>query len=151
MDALLLLEADVATQVQGQLLTAGGAPLTVTRWQPRQAQPPCLWNWLPQGAPFEQRDQVRWRDTLPIEVRIGIQHTEVDQEMADLEVLADVARDVIDTALANPTNANQYLGGAATWAKRTSMRTAVWDISGVQLLGLALVVQVQMDRQIRSS
>jgi hypothetical protein len=149
-DQIVALEAQVQTRVNsgnngGTYLTANQL-LRTYRWQPHVVQPPALWNWIG-NAPYEQRDQTRFRDNVQVLVRIGILHGDTDQEMVDLETIADHARDMIDPALNKRQNPGP-LGGAATWAIRQGMRTAVWDIGGVQLLGIELPLMCQLDRQV---
>lgn len=144
MDALVPLEQVAATAIGTQLTT--GSQVRVYRWQPRSVQVPAIFNWIA-TAPFEQRDQVRYRDNVQVLARCAIAHTDSDEEMADIEVLADVLRDIIDTEF-NKQQPNPPLGGTVTRALRQGMRTAVWDIGGAQLLGMELPLLFWLDRQL---
>lgn len=148
MDQLVPLEQRAADQVGTTLNT--GAAVRVYRWQPYSIQVPAIFNWIV-TAPFEQRDQIRYRDSVQILMRCGITHTDVDQDMTDIEVLADSLRDVIDTEFnlqKSAAHPNGPLNGVATRAIRQGMRTAVWQIGGAQLLGMEFPLMFWLDRQI---
>jgi hypothetical protein len=119
--------------------------LRVYRWPPRVPDLPCIWNTMP-SAPFEQRDTGRFRDNLNISVRVGIRHTDVDEQMAKLEEYADAFRFVIDPALwtHNPLGAK--------WAIRQDMRiipvTFGADPEVLHVIALEFPIQVQLDRMI---
>lgn len=119
--------------------------LHVYRWQPRNPGLPGVWNWM-NSAPFQQMDLSRWRDTLEILIRVGIRHTDVNEEMAKLEDYADTARDVIDSYLALP---GDPFHGAAREAHRTGMRTAALDTGQATILMIEFPIQVRQDRQLR--
>lgn len=119
--------------------------LTVFRWQPRRPQLPGIWNWI-NNAPFEQRDLARWRDNIELLVRVGIQHNDVDEEMAQLEEYADALRETIDRYLAQD---GDPFNGAVYKAQRTGMRTVGLDTGDVLVLAVEFPILLWVDRILR--
>ena len=114
--------------------------LKVYRWQPRNIEPPAIWNWMLPGG-YENKDLQRHRDNLVISVRLGINHTDVDSEMALLEEMIDKVRDTIDPALWAP----RPLG--AVRAQRTDIRSALWEFwEGIPMLGAEFPIAFAVDR-----
>lgn len=152
MDQVVLLEEQVAAGLAGQLATGGG--VRVYRWQPNgTVQVPAICNWIG-TAPFEQRDQVRYRDSVQLLVRVMIAHADDTQDQGDIETMADYVRLVLDAEFnlqKSSAHPNGPLNGVATRAIRQGMRTAVWQIGGAQLLGMEFPCLFWLDRQIALS
>jgi hypothetical protein len=151
MDEVVLLEqrAADALAASGEVLATGDL-VRVYRWQPYSMQVPAFFNWIA-TAPFEQRDQIRYRDNVQLLVRCAIAHTDTDQDMGDIEVLADYMRDVLDREFnlqRSDLHPGGPLNGVVTRAYRQGMRTAVWTIGGAQLLGMEFPCMFWLDRQI---
>jgi hypothetical protein len=106
-------------------------------------QLPALWWALSAPAPMEQRDLARWRDTVNVAARIGVRHTDSATEARQLELAADVFREVVDAALAPPGNP---LNGAAREAHRTSMVPALDDFNDTPVLCYEFTIAARLDR-----
>lgn len=122
----------------------GSDEIVVYRWRPRQVDPPCLYHMVA-SAPFEQRDQARWRDTLNLLARLAMPMTNDEEEMEALEVYSDAFREVMDPVLSKTGNP---MGGAATWADRTDMRSVVDDFNDVPYLCMEFLLSFRLDRRI---
>jgi len=132
MDALVIVEQGIHDD------------LAVYRWQPLGIpELPALWNWMSPST-FEIRDQMRWRDTVTITVRIGLAHTDVDADMEMIEIYADAFRDAIDDALYN----GRPLGGTVTWAERAGMNMAAFEFNQIAVLGIEFPLNFRLDRHI---
>ena len=140
MDELVALE---------QTIVADGEPaLRVYRWTPYSApELPAVWNWL-LPSPGGQVDVsgVRWEDTFNIAVRLGIRHTDVNEEMARLEKYADAFVEAIDLALSGNFRGTPVLGGTAQQAKRLDVRMADWPFNQVRVLGIEARLECRVDR-----
>jgi hypothetical protein len=116
------------------------------RWQPVDSVDlPAMWNWMT-DSPFEQYDQMRWKDHFNILVRIGIFHNEVDQDMALIEDLTDQFRLVIDSALYKLDVGP--LQGAAYKAERLAMRNVGIEIGGVPVFTMEFPIVFHVARTI---
>lgn len=133
MDALFALEQTVHDD------------LKVYRWRPR-AKPelPALWNWAPQTADFEQRDQAQHRDVFRISAYIGIHHSDSDEEMAALETYGDAFRAVVDPDF----NRNEPLDGAVVWAKRSGQVPVLDEFPNQSVLCLELPMEFWVHRML---
>jgi hypothetical protein len=119
--------------------------LLVLRWQPVGVPDlPAIWNWIA-PSPFEIRDQMRWRDTMNIVIRLGLRHTDFDTEMDDVEKYCDAVRDIVDDALYN----NSPLNGTATWARRTGMQMQSFEFNNISVMGVEFPLEIQLDRRIQ--
>lgn len=139
MNALVALEQSAAAQI----LSESSIDMRVYRWRPNTIELPALWNWMG-PSPYEQRDLSRFRDTLTILTRVGVRHTDVDEEMAQLELIADGFREVADPALASW----RPLSGSATATIRRGMGMAVDRFNDVPVLCIEFSIEARMDRQI---
>lgn len=113
-------------------------------WRPRQADLPCIWNWLPNGS-LEQRDLGRHRDNLVIHAHISIRHGDEQEEMDRLMVYTDSFRDVVDRALF----AQRPLG--AQRAMRSGLMMQEHRFNDVPTLTVQFPIAVQVDRMIYAS
>ena len=121
--------------------------LIVYRWRPREFPQldsgGAIYNWI--GADtFQVFDVAHWKDIVQIVVRAGIRHTDVNDEMAQIEVYADAFRDVIDGALWR----NQPLGGAAKKGARTGMRLTEDTFNTIPVLAIEFTLEFELLRTI---
>lgn len=116
--------------------------LRLYRWRP-QGHPelPALWNWLV-DSPQDIKDNAHLRDTLDLRVQIGVAHSDVDEQMASIEIYADAFRAVVDPALRQ----NCTLEGTVEYAKRTSMRTALDRFGQLDVLCVEFRMEIQLTR-----
>jgi tetrahydromethanopterin S-methyltransferase subunit B len=137
MDALVALEESVPDVAR------------VYRWRPTSVpEPPAIYNWI-NPAPFEWMDVSRGRDTINLDISVAIRQTDVNEEMAKLEQIADVARDTLDPAFRTPLGGGPGpLGGNANWATRTSTRMDTPEFNGIFFLAILFSCQFRLDRQI---
>ncbi len=120
--------------------------LRVYRWQPVNVPDlPAIWNWMGE-SPFSQKDQMKWEDAIQIFVRIGIPHTEIDQDMERIETYTDAFREVVDDALYNLRVGP--LEGAALRAERTSMRNVGIEFNGVPVFCVEFPITFHVERRI---
>jgi hypothetical protein len=121
----------------------------VYRWKPTSVpEPPAVYNWI-NPAPFEWMDVTRGRDTINLDITVAIRQTDVNQEMAVIESLADDVRDTLDPAFRTPLGGGLGpLDGNATWATRLSMQMAQPEFNGIFFLAIVFSCQFRLDRQI---
>jgi hypothetical protein len=121
----------------------------VYRWRPyNPPEPPAVFNWL-LPSPFEWRDIARGRDTITIDISVAIRQTDVNEEMAKIESLADDVRDTLDPAFRTPLGGGTGpLAGNATWAERSAMRTDQPEFNGIYFLAIVFSCTFRLDRQI---
>ena len=117
MDGLVALEDTVNAE-----LPTGATSLTVTRWRPLSLPDlPALWNWMPTDAPAEKLDTAANRDTFQISAYVGVEHSDADEEMAAIEIYADVVCQVFDVDFRN----SPFLAGAVQIADRSGRRLVI--------------------------
>lgn len=130
MDALYALEQTVHTD------------LVTYRWRPQSTPDlPAIWNWLLR-APKTDTSTIGVRDTLHLLAVIGIRHTNVDEQMADVETYGDAFRAVVDPAMMT----NQPLSGAATKATRSEMRNSLDEFGPTGVFCVEFELHIQLDR-----
>lgn len=119
--------------------------LRVYRWRPSMMpELPALYNWMT-DAPHEVRGTGGLvRDTITLLCRIAIRHTDVDEQMAVIEIFADAFRNVVDTALRFPSQSP--LTGIALSADRTGMRTVLDTFNETDVMCIEFSVQAKLDR-----
>lgn len=120
--------------------------IQVHRWRPTSINPPSVYN-LISPSPFQQMDQLRWRDTINILVRIAVAYGEDSSEMYILEPLTDVFRQQIDPLLAGSVGTRPF-NGAAEWAERSDMRSVEDQFNDIPYACMEFVIQARMDRMI---
>ena len=134
MDKLIALEKTVSDD------------LRVYRYQPAELPDlPAIWNWVG-GGTFSIVDQMRWRDQVEILVRLGLQHTDVDQDMEKIETYTDDFREVIDDALYNIKVGP--LQGAAVRGSRTAFRNIGIAFNDIPVLCMEFPITFDIDRRI---
>jgi len=126
----------------------GQERLIVYRWRPLQIQVEngkgSLYHQLGE-SPHTPYDVYHEADDLIINARLAIKHTEVDDEMALLEVLASEYISRIDPALKRirPMGAIQV---KKAW--RVTMRMVPEDFNGVEVLALEFPLVFTIHRQV---
>lgn len=137
---------DVLRQGKEDGLIASDVPaLEFHRWRPAAIDPPSLYN-LVAPSPFVQADQLRWRDTINLAVRIAVPYGEHSSEMEWLEPLSDCFRQAIDPMLGTQTNP---FNGAAKWAERTDMRSMEDAFNEVPFACMEFIIQCRLDRMMQ--
>lgn len=133
MDALVGLEATVDPN------------LCVYRWRPTNVEVPAIYNWInPSPADIPAIGIVH--DRLMISVRILVAASDLDEQTAAIETYYDEARDVIDADLIRP--AESVLRAAAHETQRTTTRSVTDIFNDITYLGLELVLQVDLRRNL---
>lgn len=123
-------------------LPDGATELVVYRWRPQGIPDvPALWNWLVE-SPQDIKDLAHLRDRLDLRIQIAVAHTNVDEEMAAIELYADAFRATVDPALRE----NCTLDGTVEYAKRISMRTALDRFNQIDLLCVEFALEIQLTR-----
>lgn len=134
-DALVALE-----QTVNVALPAGTSELVVYRWRP-QAMPdlPAMWNWLVE-SPADKRDNAHMRDRLDLRAQIGVAHSAVDEQMAQIETYGDAFR----AAVVPELERNCTLDGAVDRAIYRSMNTALDRFAQTDLLCLEFRLELHL-------
>jgi hypothetical protein len=130
------------------LVPEGLPSLVVYRWRPTSFDAPGIYHAVA-PSPFEQMDQLRWRDTINLLVRIGVAYGSDSSEMDLLEPYTDIWRQQVDPLLTGPAgSAVRPFNGAAEWAVRTDMRSVEDQFNEVPYACMEFVIQARMDRMI---
>lgn len=117
----------------------------VYRWRPENVpELPAIYNWLG-DSPATWADVCTVHETLTINARLAVRHSDVGDEMDLLEDLADRFRDVVDQQL-NRTGGP--LGGVQ-YARRTGMRNVIDRFGDVPVLALEFPVEVRVHRTVQ--
>jgi hypothetical protein len=134
MDGLEALERTINEQ-----LPAGTKELVVYRWRTRQLPDlPAIYNWLPSQASAEKLDTAANRDAFPLSAYVGIEHSDDVEQLAAVELYADVACQVFDLDFRN----SPFLGGAAQIADRTGRRLVVDSFGDTPVLCVELPLRL---------
>lgn len=142
MDALCALEQTIsaALPAEGTVAQQAARQLTFHRWRPQEMPDlPAVWNWMPE-SPNDKRSNAHMRDKVDLRVQIGVRHTNVDEQMAEIEIYADVGRQVFDQAF----QTNCTLDGTVELAQRKSMRTALDRFNGIDVLCVEFALQLDL-------
>ena len=117
----------------------------VYRWRPENVpELPAIYNWLG-DSPATWADVCTVHETLTINARLAVRHSDVGDEMDLLEDLADRFRDVVDQQL-NRTGGP--LGGVQ-YARRTGMRNVIDRFGDVPVLALEFPLAVRVERTVQ--
>lgn len=141
------LNAAIAAAKTAALVPIDLPSLKVYRWRPAQLDAPALYHSIA-PSPFAQRDDLRWRDTINVLVRIAVPYGSDASEMDQLEPYSDLWRQTMDPLLVTRT---KPLNGAATWAERTDMRSVEDTFNEVPYACVEFVLQARLDRMINSN
>lgn len=139
MDEVVALAEEVRDEIEAQ----GHKRLRVYRWRPNRIELPAIYHWLaPGGSPGEKHTVAHRRDTLNLLQRVAVRHTDVNEEMAQLETYSDIAVDLLDRRL----DSHAPLGGHR--ANRQSMATVLDTFNDVDVLCMEYVINAEFDRVI---
>lgn len=117
--------------------------LHVYRWQPANIDPPAIYNWIiPSNADIPAIGLVR--DQLELAVRIIVPPQDLEEQTEAIERYWDLARDVIDGDLVEPSKS--VLMPAAYMARRTRMRNINVLFNNIEYLGLELTLELELRR-----
>lgn len=119
--------------------------LVVYRWRPQDVPQldsgGALWNWL--GRTSNQNiDTATWRDPLNIIVRIGIRHTDLEEDMALIEDYADAFILKVDPVL----NSLRPLG--VRRAVRNDMGMVEDSFNAIPVMAVEFTLTIERDRHI---
>ena len=117
----------------------------VYRWRPENVpELPAIYNWLG-DSPAEWLNVCALQETLTINARVAVRHSDVGDEMGLLEDLADRFREVVDQQL---TRTGGPLGGVK-YAARTGMRNVIDRFGDVPVLALEFPLAVRVQRTVQ--
>lgn len=122
--------------------------LSVVRWRPSSFDAPGIYHGI-SPSPFEQQDQLRWRDVINVVVRIGVAYGNDSSEMDFLEAYTDLWRQVMDPLILGPAGQQtRPFNGTAQWAERTDMRSVQDSFNDIPYACMEFIIQARMDRLI---
>lgn len=139
-------------QVAADVLAVLDEELRVYDWRPRGAvELPALYLWMG-NSPYAVQDMATGQDSVLLLPRIGIRHTDVDEEMALLTKLVDSYMYVVDVALWEAQNdrSKTLLDGVALRAVRGGMRPIGDTFGEIPVLAMELPLTVDLNRRIRA-
>lgn len=114
MDALCALEAQINDRIPDPV-----RKLAMYRWRPQEMPDlPALWNWMPE-APEDKLSNAHLRDKLDLRIQVGIEHTNVDEQMAAVEDYFDIVGQVVGQALQQPAPLDETVNSADIKGART--------------------------------
>lgn len=149
MDGIAALEQEVVEAIKAET----GDDVHLYRWRPRGAmiELPALYNWLAPTAPEDEPDIASIRDTVTIAARLAIPYSNVGDEMASVELYADIFREIVDPKVHNATITEgvRPLGGAATRVWRSGINTVAESFNQINALAIELPLVCQLRRVIR--
>jgi hypothetical protein len=117
--------------------------MRVYPWRPPGTpELPLIMNWIDDGS-VEIMDTARTDDAIFITVSIGVNAAHVNNNLDRLLVLADTFRSVVDPVL---HHRNRPLNGTAKRAKRLVTRSELYDLGGIQVQALDMILEVHLTR-----
>jgi hypothetical protein len=143
MDGLVALE-----ETANDNLPDGAKTLPVKRWRPLQLPDlPAVWNWAPTFSPSERKDTAAQADSFLISVYIGVEHSDDVEQMAQVELYADVVCQLLDVDFRN----SPFLDGAVHIADRTGRRLVIDTFGNTDVLCIELPLRLLVTQIVNPS
>jgi hypothetical protein len=126
--------------------TQAGTEIRVYTWQPTSPpELPCIYTWIEDGT-YEIVDTARGDDTLVVVSTIGVEPSDLPDNMDELTRLVDIFRATVDPAL----DEQGPLGRTVREAKRLSIRSAIPDYGeNNPMVALEVLIQLKLAALIR--